>query len=108
MRSPAVICELVLEFAIGSWKYEQPWELISLAICCIMSFVSFASNPKRLNMKRATRLTSDVPFLRSVVVFNTCALTVRSSPCSNLSNLCNASSISFLPISFLKKVPARI
>ena len=61
-----------------------------------------------------TRLTSYVPSLRScatplrsLVVFNTWAVTVRSSPCSNLSNLCSASSISLLPISFLRNVPNR-
>lgn|ERR1700761_4151908 len=46
--------------------------------------------------------------MRALESLATCAITVRSSPCSNLSNLCNVSSISFTPATFLKNVSSRI
>ncbi|KAF8268396.1 hypothetical protein EI94DRAFT_1727800 [Lactarius quietus] len=41
------------------------------------------------------------------VRFRICAAAIRASSCVNLSNLFNASSISFLPTSFLKNFLAR-
>ena len=43
-------CEFVQVFTMWSW-YEQSRELISFAICCTMTFVSFASNSKTVNME---------------------------------------------------------
>jgi hypothetical protein len=58
-----------------------------------------------------THTTSDVSISPCMLFINTpldsCAITVRSLPCSNCPSFCKASSISFIPASFFKNISSR-
>ena len=74
----------------------------------VRSLLYDSSLIRRCSVQVATRKMNYAPPLISLVALNTCANTARSSPCSNLSNFNNASSISVRPASFLRNVSIQI